>query len=233
MFRRNLRRFALVFAVFAGACALLVAYAAASVARETKGFVFDDVKQVPRKRVGLVLGCSSRLADGRPNPYFLPRVEAAVALHQAGVVEYLLLSGDNGSRNYDEPSVFKDALVANGVPADRLVLDYAGFRTLDSVIRAREVFGVDDFVVVSQRDHGERAVFLARRLGMNAVGYVAGDVTGIASFTTRAREWLARVKAVIDLKVGARPRFLGPKVPIGSVERPLAPSGPAAGFSAT
>lgn len=218
--RRNLRRVALLLAAFVVTGAGLVAYGAASVARETKGFVFDDLRQVPRRRVGLVLGCSSRLAGGAPNPYFSLRVEAAAALHQAGVVDYILVSGDNGTRDYDEPSTFKAALIERGVPAERLVLDYAGFRTLDSVVRAREVFGVDDFVVVSQRAHSERAVFLARRLGMNAVGYAAGEVSGLSGFKTNAREWFARAKAVIDLNVGTRPRFLGPKIPIGMAARP-------------
>jgi SanA protein len=184
------RRVVLLFAVLVGAGACFGVYSAASIARETKGLVFGDLKQVPRKRVGLVLGCSSRLGGGLANPYFSSRVEAAAALQQAGVVEYLLVSGDNGSRDYDEPTTFKAALVARGVPEDRIVLDYAGFRTLDSVIRAR-------------------------RLGMSAVGYVADDVTGPAGTKTRVREWFARAKAVIDLKVGTRPRFLGPKLPIG------------------
>jgi len=202
--------------VFTGLAGLLVAYSAAAIARETKGVVFDDLKQIPPARVGLVLGCSTRLADGRPNPYFVHRVEAATALYEAGVVAYLLVSGDNGTRDYDEPTMIKASLVERGVPADRIVLDYAGFRTLDSVVRARDVFGVDDFVVVSQRFQSERAVFLARRLGMRATGYAANDVSGIAGATTRAREWLARARAVIDLSVGTQPRFLGPKVSIGS-----------------
>jgi SanA protein len=213
---RNVRRIVVVVAAFAGLIGLLVAYGAASIAREARGFVFDDLQQIPTARVGLVLGCSTRLADGRPNPYFVHRLEAATALHAAGVVEYLLVSGDNGTRDYDEPTMIKAALVERGVPADRIVLDYAGFRTLDSVVRAREVFGVDDFVVVSQRFQSERAVFLARRLGMHATGYAADDVPGIDGAKTRAREWLARAKAVIDLTVGTRPRFLGPRVPIGS-----------------
>ena len=129
--------------------------------------------------MGLVLGCSTNLADGRPNPYFVHRIEAATALYAEGVVAYLLVSGDNGTRDYDEPTMIKAALVERGVPAHRIVLDYAGFRTLDSVIRAREVFGIDDFVVVSQRFHCERAVLLARRLGMHATGYAASDVPGI------------------------------------------------------
>lgn len=214
--RRNLRRIALVVAALAGLSGLLVAYGAASVAREARGFVFDDLKQVPRARVGLVLGCSTNLADGRPNPYFVHRIEAATALYAEGVVAYLLVSGDNGTRDYDEPTMIKAALVERGVPAHRIVLDYAGFRTLDSVIRAREVFGIDDFVVVSQRFHCERAVLLARRLGMHATGYAASDVPGIEGAKTRAREWLARAKAVIDLSVGTRPRFLGPRVVIGA-----------------
>lgn len=216
VFGRNLRRIALVVAALAGLSGLLVVYGAASIAKEARGFVFDDLRQIPRARVGLVLGCSTRLADGRPNPYFVHRVDAATALYEAGVVEHLLVSGDNGTRDYDEPTMIKAALVERGVPENRIVLDYAGFRTLDSVVRAREVFGVDDFVVVSQRFQSERAVFLARRLGMRATGYAASDVPGIDGAKTRAREWLARARAVIDVSVGTRPRFLGPRVPIGS-----------------
>jgi SanA protein len=213
---RSLRRIGVVVAALAGLSGLLVAHGAASIAREARRFVFDDLQQVPRARVGLVLGCSTRLADGRPNLYFVHRVAAATALYEAGVVEHLLVSGDNGTRDYDEPTMIKAALVERGVPADRIVLDYAGFRTLDSVVRAREVFGVDDFVVVSQRFQSERAVFLARRLGMRVTGYAASDVPGIDGARTRAREWLARAKAVIDVNLGTQPKFLGPKVPIGS-----------------
>lgn len=127
----------------------------------------------------------------------------------------LLVSGDNGSRQYDEPTAMKAALVAAGVPAERIVCDYAGFRTLDSVVRAREVFGQSRFLVVSQRFHNERAIFLARRLGIEAVGLNAQDVPRSRALTTWLREYLARVQAVLDVTLlGTRPRFAGPPEPI-------------------
>lgn len=188
----------------------------AALGRGARTRVFDDAAAVPASRVGLVLGCAERLADGRPNLFFTLRIRAAAELYAAGKVEYLLVSGDNGTKSYDEPTAMKAALVRAGVPDDRVVLDFAGFRTLDSVVRAREVFGQTRITIVSQRFHNERAVYLARRHGIAAYGYNAPDVGGAGGAAVRAREVLARVKAVLDVRVlGTRPRFLGEPVPIG------------------
>ncbi len=179
--------------------------------------LFDQVTAVPHRHVGVVLGCSARMSDGRPNLYFVGRVAAAVELYQAKKVDYLLVSGDNGSRYYNEPIMFKKALVAAGVPADRIVLDYAGFRTLDSIVRAREVFGQTSFTVISQRFHNERAVYLALGRGMDAIGYNARDVGGAAGFKVHLRELIARLGAVAHVRLlDTQPRYLGPRVEIGS-----------------
>ena len=198
-------------------CGLLIAFAAWRVPRSAEGRLFDDAAAVPARRAALVLGCVRELPNGRPNQYFRLRVKAAVELFQAGRVEHLLVSGDNHRRGYDEPSDLKEALMAAGVPEDRVTCDYAGFRTLDSVVRAKEVFGLDSFVVVSQPFHNERAIFLARAKGIDAVGFNAGDVAGRDSLRTRLREHLARVAALLDVWVWHRqPRFLGPRVELGS-----------------
>ncbi len=131
-----------------------------------------------RANVALVLGTRRTTPDGRwSNPHFAHRIEAAAALYRAGKVKRLLVSGDNHVRGYDEPSDMRDALVAAGVPAQAIALDYAGFRTLDSVVRAKEVFGQTSLVVVSEQFHNYRAVFICRHFGIDAVAYSAEPVS--------------------------------------------------------
>jgi SanA protein len=180
-----------------------------------KGRLFDDVEFVPKKQVGLVLGCVPVLPDGRNNWYFKYRMDAAAALYHAQKVEYLLVSGDNHRQGYDEPTSMRDALVARKVPSSRIIIDYAGFRTLDSVARAKEVFGQNQLVIVSQRFHNERAIYLAKAFGLDVVAYNAKSVDSVASDITWFREPLARLRAVLDVRVlRTRPRFTGPRVVI-------------------
>ena len=198
-------------------CALLIWGSSVLIKGSTRSSLYSDLDSVPHRKVGLVLGCSKQLADGRTNLFFQKRIRAAAALYQKGKVDFLLVSGDNGHREYDEPSDMKAALVARGVPAEKIYCDYAGFRTLDSVVRAKEVFGQDAFTVVSQPFHNQRAVFVARELGIEAVGYNAGDVDAFNGFRTQCREKLARVKTVLDLYVlKTQPKFLGEPVLIGA-----------------
>lgn len=178
----------------------------------TEKRVFDSLDSVPFRPVGLVLGTTPRLDNGRPNLYFEYRMDAAAALYKAGKVRYLLLSGDNRRRNYNEPEEMKKALVKRGVPQSVLFPDYAGLRTLDSVVRAKLIFGQDSLTVVSQRFHNQRAIYLADASGLSAVGYNAPDVYTFASLKVRLREWLARVKVFIDLATGKQPRHLGKKI---------------------
>jgi SanA protein len=185
------------------------------VARAAKGSCFDNTKVVPEAPVAVVLGTSPRLANGRANLFFLPRMEAAAALFKAGKVKALIVSGDNGTRGYDEPTEMKRVLVQMGVPESRIVCDYAGFRTLDSLVRAKEVFGQSRIIVVSQRFHNERAIYLAKAFGIEAHGFNAADVPVTVSIKTFLREKLACVKAVLDVNVlGTRPKFLGEKVAV-------------------
>lgn len=178
--------------------------------------VFSELTTgIPPANAGLVLGCARTLPDGRGNLYFQYRVDAAAKLYHAGLVRHLIVSGDNSRKDYDEPTDMKAALVARGIPAGRIHCDYAGFRTLDSVIRARKVFQQDRIIVVSQEFHVQRAVFLARHHGVDAVGFAARDITSNAGLRTRLRENLARVKAVLDIHVlHTAPKFLGDPVPL-------------------
>ena len=189
----------------------------AVIEKNSAALVSDDTAAIPHRRVGLVLGCSPRLGDGSPNLYFSNRIAAAVELFKAGRVDYLLVSGDNHAAHYDEPTAMRDALVAGGVPAGRIALDYAGFRTLDSVVRAKKVFGLSAFCVITQRDHAMRALYIAQQNGIDAVGFAAVDVRTLrGGLRTKARESLARVVTLLDVHVlGRKPRFLGPAIEIG------------------
>ncbi|MDB6007625.1 MAG: hypothetical protein JWR15_4612 [Prosthecobacter sp.] len=185
------------------------------VAKRAEGRCYDAVQAVPNAPVAVVLGTSAQLADGRANLFFLPRMEAAAALFRAGKVKALIVSGDNGSQGYDEPTEMKRVLMQMGVPAEKIVCDYAGFRTLDSVVRAKEVFGQQRVIFVSQRFHHARAIYLARAFGIEAFGLDAKDGPVALSVKTFLREKLACVKAVLDVNaLGTQPKFLGEKVAV-------------------
>lgn len=175
----------------------------------------SNVDALPDCQVVLLLGCSEYLGNGRRNLYFKYRIEAAVDLYRANSDRIFLVSGDNGHKNYNEPEAMKSALIREGVPEDKIVCDYAGFRTLDSVVRAREIFGVERLIVVSQQFHNERAIFLAQAKNIQAYGYNARDIRSRGGLKTRIREKLARVKTMLDVSIlNTQPRFLGKKIRI-------------------
>lgn len=212
--RKRVRRISLVLG--AGFLILWVgADVAIRVASLGRVYSKTTVDAVPSARAAVVLGCSRTVRGGLGNLYYQRRIRAAADLFASGKVRAVLVSGDNHVKSYNEPTDMKGDLVACGVPADKIVCDYAGFRTLDSVIRARKVFGLVDFVVVSQPFHVRRAVFLARGFGINAVGYEAEDVPGRYSVKTCLREQLAKIAALVDVVIRRQPKFLGPleKVP--------------------
>ncbi len=171
---------------------------------------------VRKTTVAIVPGCSEYLADGRKNLYFLNRIDAAVELFEASKCHWIIVSGDNSHKHYNEPERMKAALVARGIPEEKVVCDFAGFRTLDTVARAATVFQLDKAVIVSQAFHNERAIFLAKHFGLDAAGYDAGEVSFAGGLKTRLREKLARVKTVLDVYVlNTKPRFYGDPLPIG------------------
>ena len=183
--------------------------------KAARGRTYADVSSIPYRKVGLLLGCSQHLADGRDNLFFAYRVTAAARLFHAHKVDYLIVSGDNHVAGYDEPSDMKRALVRAGVPAERVFCDFAGFRTLDSIVRAREIFGQTSLTVVSQEFHNQRAIYIARHRVIDALGFNAREVDAFNSARTRIREQFARVKTVLDVCLfRTRPKFLGPKVEI-------------------
>jgi SanA protein len=184
------------------------------VSYDAKNDIYSELKDIPYNKVGLFLGTGKYLKSGSINLYYQYRIDAALTLFKAGKIDYILVSGDNSRQQYDEPTTIKNDLIAGGVPANRIVLDYAGFRTLDSVVRSNKVFGLDSFTIISQPFHNERALFLANQYNIDAVAYNAKDVSRYYGFKTRIREKLARVKMMLDLLFGKQPKFLGEKVKI-------------------
>ena len=179
-----------------------------------KDKVYSSVDQIPMNKVGLLLGTSKTLSNGRLNLYYKYRIDAAIALYHAGKVEYILVSGDNSTKYYDEPTTIKNDLIARGIPENKIFLDYAGFRTLDSVIRSKEIFGQESITVISQQFHNERAIYIANRKDIEAIGFNAQDVNVKYGFKTQIREKLARVKMMLDLIFGKQAKFLGESIEI-------------------
>ena len=189
---------------------LLTGYLVISV--YSRPYLYNSLTEVPENKCGLVLGTSKYVSEGKENLFYRYRIEAAVRLFKSGKVRYLIVSGDNRYRNYNEPVTMQKDLIEAGVPAERIYMDYAGFRTYDSVIRCREVFGQQKFTVISQPFHNERAVFIARMKGIDAVGYNAREVTGWSGYKVHIREGAARVRSYFDLLSDTEPHFLGKKV---------------------
>lgn len=174
-----------------------------------------DPARVPGGRVALVLGTGARLKSGRENLHFATRMDAAAELYRSGKARHLLLSGDNHIQGYDEPTDMKNALLARGVPENVMTLDYAGFRTLDSMARARRVFQQDQIIVVTESFHAARSVFLARHFDLDATVYCAKELPAAWNFKSSLREIGARAKAALDVYVLRRgPHFLGEPISI-------------------
>ena len=189
--------------------------------RSTRAAVFTAPEKLPERDVALVLGTGKfvRGSDGQINTHFVNRMQAAADLYHSGKVRHLLLSGDNHIAGYDEPTDMADALVKLNVPRSAMTLDYAGFRTLDSVVRAKAVFGQQQVTIVTDDFHANRAVFLARHAGLDAVAFCSNMVPIRYSAKTRLREVVARLKAVADVFVlHTGPHFLGNPVAIKIVE---------------
>ncbi|TNE80804.1 MAG: hypothetical protein EP332_06170 [Bacteroidetes bacterium] len=197
--------------------AIAAVYSHKHIAKEAAHFLFDSVDSIPSCKTALVLGTAAKTRFGLENYFFSNRMAKAAELYHSGKVKHLILSGDNHVKGYDEPEDMRLALIALGVPDSCLHLDYAGFRTLDSIVRAKEVFGQDELIIVSQQFHNERAIYLAQQNGLKVYGINAADVPQYSSYFSQFREYLARGKALLDIHVlKTQPHFLGEKITIGN-----------------
>jgi len=180
----------------------------------TQDLIYTSTKKIPAKKAALLLGTTKYIAKGKKNYFYLYRIRAAVRLWKAGKIKAIVVSGDNGTKYYDETTTMYNDLIKAGIPARYITKDYAGFRTLDSVVRAKAIFGLNDYVIISQPFHLERALFIARAKGQKAIGFAAKDIPGThAALKMKLREYLARTKAFLDLYIlGTDPKFYGEKV---------------------
>ncbi|MEW6130507.1 MAG: ElyC/SanA/YdcF family protein [Acidobacteriota bacterium] len=193
----------------------MVAAANAWVLKSANGRVFTDATALPENDVALVLGAGRTMNNGSINQHFKARTEAAAYLYRIGKVKHLLLSGDNHKEGYDEPTDMKAALLKLGVPESAMTLDYAGFRTLDSVVRAKAVFGLSRLTIITDDFHVQRAIFLSNHYDIDAVAYCSQKVPLGLSANVRLREIGVRVKAAMDVYLlNTKPKFLGEKIEI-------------------
>lgn len=178
--------------------------------------IYKDINKTPHKKAALLLGTSKYLKGGKKNYYYLYRIRATLALWKAKKIDAVVVSGDNGTKYYDETTTMFDDLVKGGIPAKYIAKDYAGFRTFDSVIRAKEIFDLDDYIIVSQEFHLKRALYIAKNKGQKAIGFAAKDLKGTsAAKKMQVREFFAKAKAFLDLNIlNTKPKFLGKKVKV-------------------
>jgi SanA protein len=185
------------------------------VVNSTINKIYTSLDEIPANDVALVLGTSKYSRTGHSNLFFQSRMEAAARLYKGKKVKHFILSGDNSLSYYNEPKDMRNALIAKGVPDSVITLDYAGFRTFDSVVRSKKIFNQDSITIITQEFHSYRALFISNYYGIRAIAYASGTVPKGYSVITLIREYLARCKAVIDLYVLRKePKFLGEQINI-------------------
>lgn len=192
----------------------VIIFANRAIESATEHYIYSDVTKIPANRVGLLLGTSKTLRYGKPNQYFTYRIDATIQLFNARKIDFVVISGDNSHKYYNEPQDMKDELMKRGLPESKIYLDFAGFRTFDSVYRMHAIFGQTNFTIISQEFHNERAVYIAQSLKLHAIAFNAEDVIAYMGIKTKLREKLSRVKMFVDLAFHKKPKFLGDRIEI-------------------
>ncbi|SES26794.1 SanA protein [Vreelandella subterranea] len=181
----------------------------------TSAYIHEQLPQCVPTEVGIVFGTSNWTRSGMRNPHFHARMRTAARLVDHQKVQHLLLSGDNRTQAYNEPRAMWRDLTRRGVAPEQLTMDFAGFSTYDTLARARDVFQLDQAVLITQDWHLPRAIYIAHALGMEVTGCVAEERDGVGGWHVLMREWAARVATLGDLYIwGREPYFLGPPEPI-------------------
>ncbi len=176
-------------------------------------YTFNSVSELKPVHCAILLGTSKWLKGGKRNLYYQYRIVAAAELYNSGKCKKIIVSGDNGTMQYNEPMTMKRDLVKMGVKWDDVICDYAGFRTLDSIIRFKEIFGQKDGIVVSQKFHNTRAVYIGRSYGIELSGLNARDVNVYYGFKTKIREIFSKTMCLLDVHLFyTQPRFLGEQI---------------------
>lgn len=199
--------------VFSGLLLIVINYGLIS--NYSNSNLYDKIETVPFNQVGLLLGTSSKNRQGYTNQYFSSRINAAVELYKNNKINFIIVSGDNSTPNYNEPEQMKKALIKNNIPEKAIYTDYAGFSTIDSILRANKIFGQASFTVISQKFHNQRAIFIAQKNEINAIGYNAKNINS-SNLNLYFREFLARIKARIEVTFKRNPKFLGEPIQINN-----------------
>lgn len=192
----------------------IVLYCDNKIKLASKGKIYNSSRNIPFSKTGLLLGTGKFLKNGTINPYYQYRINATVELLNSNKIKYVIISGDNSVNNYNEPAMMRADLIALGIDSTKIFLDYAGFRTFDSMVRAKEIFGQNNLTIISQKFHNERALYIAQRENIRAIGFNAQDVSAFADIKVKLREKLARVKVFVDYMFQIKPKFLGKKIEI-------------------
>lgn len=209
-----LRKVFYVFAIFVLLMLVLTCIMMSDISRMS-AYTYNSIEKIPHNRTGLLLGTSKFVSRNKINQYYLNRINAAVELYLSGKIDYIVVSGDNALKSYNEPRTMRKDLIKMGVPPDRIYLDYAGFRTLDSVVRIKHIFKQDSVTIISQDFHNERAIYIARHNGINAIAFNA-HVPRQDFFVSNVREFFARLKCLLDVYLfDSKPKFLGDSIEIG------------------
>ena len=182
--------------------------------KSTKSQIFYEQDKLSEKQTALLLGARV-YSDGRLSHIMQDRAETAIEIYKMGKVDKILISGDHGTSEYDEVNTIKDYLLKKGVKSEDVFTDHAGFDTYDSVYRARDIFEVDSMIIVTQKFHLPRAVYIANSLGVESVGIVADKRRYVDKERNMIRESISRVKALLNVIFKAQPKFLGEVISIG------------------
>lgn len=211
---KRLKIFSIIALIICFLFVISVTWVNVTITKAGNEYCFNSIDSIPHNHCALVLGTSKYLWNGKRNLYYTNRIKAAVELYNHSKIDFIIVSGDNRNRNYNEPITMYNDLIAAGIPNKKIVLDYAGFRTLDSVVRGKEVFGQEKFTIVSQAFHNQRAVYIARKRGIEAIAFNTEDAPKEMAFKVQMREVAARMLVVFDMITSKQPHFLGEKVVI-------------------
>lgn len=212
--KKGLKTLTIIVATILAAVFGLLFYANHTVEACSEKLTYSQIDQIPYRKVGLLLGTSRMLSRRRINLFFKYRIDATVALYKHQKIKYIIISGDHSKKYYNEPEDMKKELLAQGVPDSVIFLDYAGLRTWDSVARCYQIFGQNDFTIISQAFHNERAIYIAQNYHLNAIGFNAKEPSVKFGVKTYIREYFARVKVLLDMLIDKQPKYLGAKVAI-------------------
>ncbi|MCP2043033.1 vancomycin high temperature exclusion protein [Pontibacter sp. HSC-36F09] len=213
------RKYLLVVPLACFVIAMACVFALTLVKRQSNQYTFRQTEHVPSCYTGIIFGAGIR--NGKPSKYLQDRLDAGIRLYEAGIVQRLLLSGDNSSHNYDELKVMRDYCLKKNVRVDDIFLDFAGFDTYSTLYRAKEVFKVDRAVLVSQNYHLNRAIYIGRSLGLDSYGYIADKGHYAGYRRNYLREVLAMVNAFMEVNLNRKPKFLGEPVDIKGASNAL------------